>query len=122
NRLQDRAVRQPRLRPLGLRGGAEAARLRRGHHRRERTRRLLEGRLRRVRAAGDRDGDQRGERRHVAVLGMLLRAVVTAAVAAAALAPVAVGATFSVTSTADAGAGSLRQAILDANASPGADT
>ena len=32
------------------------------------------------------------------------------------------GATFIVTNTADAGAGSLRQAILDANAAPGADT
>jgi hypothetical protein len=31
-------------------------------------------------------------------------------------------ATFTVTTTADSGAGSLRQAILDANASPGADT
>jgi hypothetical protein len=31
-------------------------------------------------------------------------------------------ATFNVTTTADAGAGSLRQAILDANAAPGADT
>ena len=31
-------------------------------------------------------------------------------------------ATFTVTNTADAGAGSLRQAILDANANPGADT
>ena len=30
--------------------------------------------------------------------------------------------TFTVTSTADSGAGSLRQAILDANATPGADT
>jgi hypothetical protein len=32
------------------------------------------------------------------------------------------GATFTVTTTADSGAGSLRQAILDANAAPGADT
>ena len=31
-------------------------------------------------------------------------------------------ATFTVTTTADSGPGSLRQAILDANASPGADT
>ena len=30
--------------------------------------------------------------------------------------------TYTVTSTADTGPGSLRQAILDANASPGADT
>src|SRR5437588_2023962 len=32
------------------------------------------------------------------------------------------GASFVVTNTADSGAGSLRQAILDANASPGPDT
>ena len=31
-------------------------------------------------------------------------------------------ATFTVTRTADAGSGSLRQALLDANALPGADT
>ena len=31
-------------------------------------------------------------------------------------------ATFTVTSTSDSGAGSLRQAILDANANPGSDT
>ena len=31
-------------------------------------------------------------------------------------------ATFTVTNTSDAGAGSLRQAILDSNATPGADT
>ena len=41
---------------------------------------------------------------------------------ALALAPLADAATFTVTSTADSGAGSLRQAILDANASSGADT
>src|SRR5262245_30522759 len=34
----------------------------------------------------------------------------------------AVPAVFTVANTADAGAGSLRQAILDANAAPGADT
>src|SRR5437667_4758637 len=34
----------------------------------------------------------------------------------------ATAATFTVTTTDDAGAGSLRQAILDANANPGADT
>ncbi len=38
------------------------------------------------------------------------------------MAPLADAATFTVTSTADSGAGSLRQAILDANASSGADT
>lgn len=43
--------------------------------------------------------------------------------AAALLAPAAAGAaTFSVTNTADGGPGSLRQAILDANAAAGADT
>ena len=35
---------------------------------------------------------------------------------------VALGNTYTVTSTADSGAGTLRQAILDANANPGADT
>ena len=38
------------------------------------------------------------------------------------LAALALGNTYTVTSTADSGAGSLRQAILDANANPGADT
>ncbi len=38
------------------------------------------------------------------------------------LAASASGVTYTVTSTADSGAGSLRQAILDANANPGADT
>ena len=38
------------------------------------------------------------------------------------LAAFALGNTYTVTTTADAGAGSLRQAITDANASPGADT
>lgn len=38
------------------------------------------------------------------------------------LAPAAMGATFTVTSTADDGAGSLRQAIVSANATPEADT
>src|SRR5438128_1404125 len=37
-------------------------------------------------------------------------------------APVARAATFGVDNTNDSGAGSLRQAILDANASPGPDT
>ena len=36
--------------------------------------------------------------------------------------PAAQAATFSVTNTGDSGGGSLRQAILDANATPGADT
>jgi hypothetical protein len=38
------------------------------------------------------------------------------------ISPFARAATFTVTTTADSGAGSLRQAILDANGSPGADT
>ena len=38
------------------------------------------------------------------------------------LASVAPANTYTVTSTADSGAGTLRQAILDANANPGADT
>ena len=37
------------------------------------------------------------------------------------LAPVSFAATFTVSSSADSGAGTLRQAILDANANPGAD-
>ena len=37
-------------------------------------------------------------------------------------ATLAFGATFNVTTTADSGAGSLRQAITDANTNPGADT
>lgn len=41
---------------------------------------------------------------------------------ASALTPVAQAATYTVTSLADAGAGSLRQAIVDANGNPGADT
>jgi hypothetical protein len=44
------------------------------------------------------------------------------AIAAFALAPVLTAATFTVTTTADSGAGSLRQAILDANANAGPDT
>ena len=45
-----------------------------------------------------------------------------AAAIAAGTAAFAGGATFTVTNTDDTGAGSLRQAILDANANPGADT
>ena len=48
--------------------------------------------------------------RHVALLGL----------ASVLASPAAGQATFTVTTTADAGAGSLRQAILDANAAPGA--
>jgi hypothetical protein len=48
--------------------------------------------------------------------------LVGVAVALAASAAPAQAATFTVTNTNDSGAGSLRQAILDANASPGADT
>lgn len=43
-------------------------------------------------------------------------------VLAALLATSLSAATFTVTTTADSGAGSLRQAILNANANPGADT
>src|SRR5262245_46647527 len=45
-----------------------------------------------------------------------------AAAVAVLVAAVALGNTYTVTSTADSGAGTLRQAILDANANPGADT
>ena len=48
------------------------------------------------------------------------RAILTLCLLAAAFA--APAATFTVTTTTDSGAGSLRQAILDANANPGADT
>ena len=51
---------------------------------------------------------------------MQRRALVLVLVLASAEA--AAGATFTVTNTADFGAGSLRQAILDANGAPGADT
>jgi len=44
------------------------------------------------------------------------------AVLLAAVATIGTAATYTVTSTADSGAGTLRQAILDANANPGADT
>ena len=44
------------------------------------------------------------------------------ALAFAVLSQTALAATFTVTNTSDSGAGSFRQAILDANASPGADT
>ena len=40
----------------------------------------------------------------------------------AAAVPTLLAATFTVTNTNDSGAGSLRQAILDANANPGLDT
>jgi parallel beta-helix repeat protein len=54
---------------------------------------------------------------------MLLRAACAAALSLLALAPAnANAATFIVTSTADAGPGSLRAAILDANTAPGFDT
>src|SRR5690242_15700472 len=48
-------------------------------------------------------------------LGALAAVLLLAAASAAAN-------TYTITSTADSGAGSLRQAILDANANPGADT
>ncbi|MGH9939103.1 MAG: FG-GAP repeat domain-containing protein, partial [Blastocatellia bacterium] len=49
-------------------------------------------------------------------------AILQTGASALTLAPTAPQATFTVTNTNDAGAGSLRQAILDANANPGADT
>ena len=52
---------------------------------------------------------------------MSIRALLVA-LAAGLAAAVAVANTYTVTSTADSGAGTLRQAILDANANPGADT
>ncbi|PTL60106.1 beta strand repeat-containing protein [Paraconexibacter algicola] len=61
-----------------------------------------------------RDAEQRREVR-------LRRAALGALVVAGAAAPSASAATFPVSNLADAGAGSLRQAILDANAAPGAD-
>src|SRR5689334_16366933 len=48
-------------------------------------------------------------------------ALVVALLAAAALTPAAVGAVFPVTTTADSGAGSLRQAVMDANGFAGSD-
>lgn len=54
-------------------------------------------------------------RRSLCVLMLLLVGLLLLATPARA-------ATFTVTTTADSGPGSLRQAILDANASPGADT
>jgi PKD repeat protein len=56
-----------------------------------------------------------------AVRGALLLLLLTSLFPAAAPAP-AHAAAFTVTTTADSGPGSLRQAILDANANPGADT
>jgi hypothetical protein len=56
------------------------------------------------------------------MLGRRRAAIVGAAVLAAAFAGNATAATFHVTTTADSGPGSLRQAILDANAADGADT
>ncbi len=47
------------------------------------------------------------------------RGMATVLLALGCLSPLAEGATLSVTTTADAGAGSLRQAILDSNASVG---
>src|SRR5438105_834129 len=54
--------------------------------------------------------------------GLAATAFVAGLVAAGALAPAAVAAPFTVTTTADSGAGSLRQAIADANATAGTDT
>ncbi|MDQ3982368.1 MAG: hypothetical protein M3271_06765 [Actinomycetota bacterium] len=69
-------------------------------------------------------GARRPEGRHVPQHRATTRAAVVAAVFAALFvaAPPARAATFTVTTTDDAGPGSLRQAVLDANGSPGADT
>src|SRR5438132_13693046 len=58
------------------------------------------------------------------VSGRRLRVVLTALAFAAAALSASAGAaqTFTVTNTNDSSAGSLRQAILDANANPGTDT
>jgi hypothetical protein len=55
-------------------------------------------------------------------LGLLLAAVLSASIVLATSKPVHASTTFTVTTTSDSGAGSLRQAILNANATPGADT
>ncbi len=61
--------------------------------------------------------------RHRAGLGAVAAlALVASTLAGAISAAPAAAATFTVTTTADSGPGSLRQAILDANAAPGADT
>ena len=60
-----------------------------------------------------------GQGKHGAQEGLFLGATLVVALAAA---PFAAAATFTVTTTADTGAGSLRQAILDANAAAGPDT
>ena len=69
-------------------------------------------------------GARRPESRRVPHHRAITRAGVVAAVFAALFvpAPPARAATFTVTTTDDAGPGSLRQAVLDANGSPGADT
>src|SRR6185437_10022240 len=54
--------------------------------------------------------------------GQVMRIAAFVLVAGLALAPAAQAGTFSVTNLGDGGPGSLRQAILDANAAPGADT
>jgi len=54
------------------------------------------------------------------VLGLLLAALIAASLLLAAM-PAHASTTFTVTNTNDSGAGSLRQAILDANATTGAD-
>src|SRR5689334_18053532 len=70
--------------------------------------------------------NERGHRSLAAAARRRARPCRSAAIAAAAravetLEPRVLFSTFVVSSTADAGGGSLRQAILDANANPGAD-
>jgi hypothetical protein len=55
-------------------------------------------------------------------LALLVWAVLAASVMVVMLASQAQALTYTVTNTNDAGAGSLRQAINDANTNPGADT
>src|SRR5581483_9280429 len=134
--LPDRAVLEPELRPVRCGRGGDLPRLGGRDDERERGRDVLEVCVGAAAGAGgDGDGDE-SRRGHVGVLGLfheslggamsvwarfvVLGAVVAAAVSASA--GVASAATFSVTSTADSGPGSLRQAIVDANAHAGVDS
>ncbi|CAA9542696.1 MAG: hypothetical protein AVDCRST_MAG88-147, partial [uncultured Thermomicrobiales bacterium] len=78
--------------------------------------------LRTLPPAARRYGPRRlGHTRPAARLALLV-ALLTALALLAPPAPAARAATFSVTTTAESGPGSLRQAILDANGTPGGDT
>lgn len=74
-----------------------------------------------IRQAREREQRQ-AKQRFVSQLLRSLCGLIVAAVAFACLSVTASAATFQVTNTADSGGGSLRQAILDANANPGPDT